>query len=78
MSDHDTNQPLAEKEIKLKRALILGNFYNQKVKIVQAIDQGYKTVYAAIAGLKKDVVLTQDGQQIPRDSIRHIYQLVKM
>ncbi|UII27901.1 hypothetical protein LVD15_05625 [Fulvivirga maritima] len=64
-----------EKEIKLKRALILGNFYHRQVKIVKAIHEGYETIIDTIIGLKQDLVLTKDGGFIPRKSIKTIYQL---
>ena len=65
----------SRKEIKLKRALILGNFYQQKVKIVSAINQGYETIVGTVIGLKQDAVLTKEGMKIPKNSIKMIYQL---
>ena len=63
------------KEIKLKRALILGNFYQQKVKIIRAINQGYETIFETIIGLKADLVITKEGRSIPKESIKMIYQV---
>ncbi|TRX61318.1 hypothetical protein FNH22_04485 [Fulvivirga sp. M361] len=63
------------KEIKLKRALILGNFYQRKVKIIRAINQGYETIVDTIVGLKHDFVITRDGRSIPKSSIKIIYQI---
>ncbi len=69
------NQTESKKEIKLRRALILGNFYQQKVKIIRAINQGYETIVGTVVGLKQDLVLTKEGISIPRNSIKMIYQL---
>lgn len=63
------------KEIKLKRALILGNFYNKSVRIVKVINEGYETIVDTIVGLKQDLVLTKGGLSIPKASIKTIYQL---
>ncbi|MEM9858504.1 MAG: hypothetical protein AAF843_14170 [Bacteroidota bacterium] len=71
----EDQQSLSKREIKLRRALILGNFYQQKVKIVQVINQGYETFIDTIVGLRKDLVLTKEGRSIPRNSIKFIYQL---
>lgn len=72
----NNKQPLQEgREIKLMRALILGNFYHQKVKIVRALSQGYDTVVDTIVGIKEDIVLTKGGLNIPKGSIMTIYQL---
>lgn len=64
-------------KIQLRRALILGNFYQQKVQIITAINQGYETIIDAIVGLREDnsVVLTKSGRLIPRETIQTIYQL---
>ncbi|MEM6361719.1 MAG: hypothetical protein AAF149_02430 [Bacteroidota bacterium] len=64
-----------KKEIKLRRALILGNFYQKKVEIIRAINQGYETIIDTIIGLKADLVLTKEGRSIPKSSIKFIYQL---
>lgn len=64
-----------KKEIKLKRALILGNFYNKNVRIVKIINEGYETIVDTIVGLKQDLVLTKGGLSIPKTSIKTIYQL---
>lgn len=71
----EDQQSLNTKEIKLRRALILGNFYQQKVKIIHAINQGYETVIDTIVGLREDLVLTKEGRSIPKNSIKFIYQL---
>ena len=62
-------------KIQLKRALILGNFYQQKVQIITAINQGYETIIDAVVGLKENIVLTKSGRSIPRESIQTIYQI---
>ena len=64
-----------KKEIKLKRALILGNFYNRSVRIVKVINEGYETIVDTIIGLKQDIVLTKGGLSIPKTSIKSIYQI---
>ena len=71
----EDQQSLNKREIKLRRALILGNFYQQKVKIVQAINHGYETIIDTVVGLRKDLVLTKEGRTIPKSSIKFIYQL---
>ena len=63
------------KEIKLKRALILGNFYQRNVKIIRAINQGYETIIDSIVGLKEGFVVTKTGKTIPQNSIKSIYQI---
>ncbi len=62
-----------KKEIKLKRALILGNFYQKKVNITRAINQGYETIVATVIGVKHDLIVTREGMNIPRNSIKMIY-----
>ncbi len=64
-----------KRQIKLRRALILGNFYQQKVKIIRAINHGYETIVHTIVGLKEDIVLKKEGRSIPKSSIKFIYQL---
>lgn len=64
-----------KKEIKLKRALILGNFYGQKVQIVQMINGMQEAILDTIIGLKSEYVLTKTGKSIPVNSIQNIYQL---
>lgn len=63
------------KEIKLRRALILGNFYDKKVRIVKALNEGYEVIIDSVIGLKSDIVLTKGGRSIPTNSIKTIYQL---
>lgn len=63
------------KEIKLKRALILGNFYNKQVRIIKALNEGYETIIDKVVGIKPDTVLTKSGLSIPKASIKTIYQL---
>lgn len=62
-------------KIQLRRALILGNFYQQKVQIITAINQGYETIIDAVVGLKDNIVLTKSGRSIPKESIQNIYQI---
>lgn len=64
-----------KKPIKLRRALILGNFYNQKVKIIQGFNESYETIVDAIVGIKPDLVLTKTGRTIPKTAIKTIYPL---
>lgn len=64
-----------KREIKLKRALILGNFYNQQVQIVQLINGVQEEITDAVVGLKPQAVLTRSGGLIPRSSILSIYQM---
>lgn len=63
------------KEIKLRRALILGNFYDRKVRIVRALSEGYEIIIDTVIGIKPDTVLTKGGRNIPTNSIKTIYQL---
>ena len=63
------------KEIKLKRALILGNFYNQKVQIVHLINGAQQAVHDTIIGIKPEYILTKDSGSIPKKSVKNIYQL---
>ena len=65
----------AKKEIKLKRALILGNFYGQKVQIVQMINGMQEAIMDTVIGLKPEYVITKTGKTIPVNSIQNIYQL---
>ena len=53
----------------------MGNFYQKKVEIIRAINQGYETIIDTIIGLKADLVLTKEGRSIPKSSIKFIYQL---
>lgn len=62
-------------KIQLRRALILGNFYQQKVQIITAINQGYETIIDAVIGMRDNIVLTKSGRSIPKDSIQIIYKL---
>lgn len=64
-----------KREIKLKRALILGNFYNQQVQIVKMINGVQEEVIDAIVGVKSQVILTRNGGAIPKTSIMSIYQV---
>lgn len=63
------------KEIKLRRALILGNFYDKKVRIVKALNEGYEIIIDAVVGIKPDSVLTKGGRSIPTNSIKTIHQI---
>lgn len=63
------------REIKLRRALILGNFYNQQVRIIQAINDSYETIIDTIIGVKPDCVITKDGRCIQKTEIKNIYQM---
>ena len=64
-----------KREIKLRRALILGNFYDQKVRIIKMINGAQEAVVDAVVGIQQDVVLTKSGVTIPVASIHSIYQL---
>lgn len=63
------------KEIKLRRALILGNFYDQKVQIVQLINGAQEALQDTIVGVQPEYVLTKSAGSIPKKSIKTIYQL---
>ena len=64
-----------KREIKLKRALILGNFYNQQVQIIQMINGIQEGLIDTIVGLKTEYVITRKMGAIPRQSIKNIYKL---
>lgn len=64
-----------QRTIKLRRALILGNFYNRKVKIVQMINGMKHAISDQIVGLKKNSVITKDKGEIDKQNIKYIYQL---
>lgn len=64
-----------KQEIKLRRALILGNFYNQKVRINKMFNGVQEAVIDVIVGIQTDVVLTKSGMSINRSEIHSIYQL---
>lgn len=63
------------KEIKLRRALILGNFYDQKVQIVQLINGAHEALHDTIVGIQPEYILTKKAGSIPKKSIKTIYQL---
>lgn len=63
------------KQIQLRRALILGNFYNRKVKIIQLINGVQEAIIDVIIGIKPDVVLTKSGVSIEKNNIQSIYQI---
>jgi hypothetical protein len=64
-----------KREIKLRRALILGNFYDQKVRIIKMINGVQEAVVDVVVGIQQDIILTKSGATIPVSSIRSIYQL---
>ena len=65
----------APRKIRLKRALILGNFYNRQVKIESAFEDGEETIVDAIVGIKPEGIITKSGRNIALHSIKTIYQL---
>lgn len=64
-----------KREIKLRRALILGNFYDQKVRIIKMINGVQEAVVDVVVGIQQDIILTKSGTTIPVASIKSIYQL---
>lgn len=64
-----------EKEIKFKQALILGNFYNKKVKIIRQINEGYETVLDVIVGVKENFAITKENGMIDKATIQSIYKI---
>ncbi len=63
------------KKIRIRRALILGNFYNRAVEIVQAGTMGEESFVETIIGITSDSLLTREGRRIKLTSIQTIYQL---
>lgn len=66
---------IRRKKIKVRRALILGNFYNRKVQIVRNFYSGDDTITEVVVGIKPDELITKTGMIIPLSSIECIYQL---
>lgn len=63
------------KEIRIRRALILGNFYDRKVEIVHAGAAGEEAFVDTIIGITSDALLTKMGRTVKLSTIRTIYQL---
>ena len=66
---------LAPRKIRLRRALILGNFYGQQVKIDQEHESGSETIIDTIVGIRPEGIITKNGRNIALHNIRSIYQL---
>ncbi|MGK7392775.1 MAG: hypothetical protein ACNS60_20640 [Candidatus Cyclobacteriaceae bacterium M2_1C_046] len=64
-----------EKEIKFKQALILGNFYNKKVKIITQINEGYETIMDVIVGVKENFAITKEHGMIDKSTIKSIFKI---
>jgi hypothetical protein len=65
----------ARKEIRIRRALILGNFYNRAVEIVQVGELEGESCVDTIIGITSDSLLTKKGRLIKLSTIQTIYQL---
>ena len=69
------NSVLAPRKIRLRRALILGNFYDQQVQIEQEHEGGSETIVDTIIGIRPEGILTKNGRDIALHHIRSIHQL---
>lgn len=65
----------SRKKIRIRRALILGNFYDKEVKVVMANVFGGETFVDTIIGITTDSLLTKQGRTVPISRIQTIYQL---
>ncbi len=63
------------KKIRIRRALILGNFYNLEVEMVLAGNEGNESIVDTITGITPDSILTKKGRLIRLSTIQTIYQL---
>ncbi|MCA6078196.1 hypothetical protein [Fulvivirga sedimenti] len=63
------------RKIRLRRALILGNFYDRQVQIEQAQEDGEETIVDAVVGIRPEGIITKSGRNIALHSIKSIYQL---
>jgi hypothetical protein len=63
------------KKIRIRRALILGNFYDMEVQIIQSDILGEKSFVDTIIGITADSLLTKKGRMLKLSSIQTIYQL---
>ncbi|MEJ2003750.1 MAG: hypothetical protein P8X57_02035 [Cyclobacteriaceae bacterium] len=66
---------LTTKKIRLRRALILGNFYGQNVQIHKESESGSETIIDMIIGIRPEGIITKGGRNIALHNIRSIYQL---
>ena len=64
------------KPIKIRRALILGNFYGQPVWITWRSKSGPKSVIDSVVGIRPDQILTRRGHTIDIHQIKSINQLL--
>ena len=64
------------KKIRLRRALILGNFYNQQVKIIQRTHAGLQSYVDTIIGIRPSGILTKSGRSISIQTIKEIHQIL--
>jgi hypothetical protein len=62
------------KPIKIRRALILGNFYGQPVWITWRSKNGLKSVIDSVVGIQPDQILTRRGRAIEIQRIKSINQ----
>lgn len=65
------------KPIKIRRALILGNFYGQPVWITWLSKNGPKSVIDSVIGIRPDQILTRRGHAIDISQIKTINQLMQ-
>jgi len=71
----ENNNVLTPRKIRLRRALILGNFYGQQVQIQKESEGGSETIVDTIIGIRPEGIITKAGRSIALHSIRSIYQL---
>ena len=64
-----------QKKIRIRRALILGNFYDKEVQIIQASTVGEESFKDTVIGITSDALLTKKGRSINLSTIQSIYQL---
>ena len=63
------------KKIKIRRALILGNFYDRAVEIVHVGEMEAESFVDTIIGITTESLLTKKGRSIKLSTIETIYQL---
>ena len=71
----ENNLALKPRKIRLRRALILGNFYGKEVQIQKALEDGEETIIDTVIGIRPEGIITKSGQQIALHYIKSIYQL---
>ncbi len=75
MHKMETNNMLTLKKIRLRTALILGNFYGQEVQIDKESDGNWETIIDTVIGIRPEGIITKSGRNIALHKIRSIYQL---